>query len=256
MQRLREIAQVATRHGFGYVFERRALRRSAVDRRPEPACPRPAPARDARRARPDVRQVRPAPLDPARHRAAGDPRRAAPAPGRGHAVPCEDVERVIEEDLRATSGKLFTASSRAGGGRLDRPGAPRRAGQPAGGSRSRCSGPSAARQIESDLGAAATGREASSSAASTGSTSSTRSSCRRRVCPVDPPRARLPHRGAQRPRSSARRSPTPASRRSRRSTGTYSSEPGADARAAGRGCSSPTSTSTQRPGRAPQGSRR
>src|SRR5919108_2066507 len=28
--RLREIAQVATRHGFGFVFERRALRRSAV----------------------------------------------------------------------------------------------------------------------------------------------------------------------------------------------------------------------------------
>ena len=28
--RLREIAQVATRHGFGFVFERRALRRAAV----------------------------------------------------------------------------------------------------------------------------------------------------------------------------------------------------------------------------------
>ena len=30
MGRVREIAQVATRHGFGFVFERRALRRSAV----------------------------------------------------------------------------------------------------------------------------------------------------------------------------------------------------------------------------------
>src|SRR6187399_3486667 len=30
MGRLREIAQVATKHGFGFVFERRTLRRSAV----------------------------------------------------------------------------------------------------------------------------------------------------------------------------------------------------------------------------------
>ena len=30
MGRLREIAQVATKHGFGFVFERRTLRRSQV----------------------------------------------------------------------------------------------------------------------------------------------------------------------------------------------------------------------------------
>ena len=48
---------------------------------------RPAPARDARRARPDVRQVRPAALDPARRRPAGHRRRAARAPGRRQPVP-------------------------------------------------------------------------------------------------------------------------------------------------------------------------
>ena len=48
---------------------------------------RAAPARDARRARADVREVRPAALDAAGHRAAGHHRRAARPPGRRHAVP-------------------------------------------------------------------------------------------------------------------------------------------------------------------------
>ncbi len=47
--------------------------------------PRPASARDARRARPDVRQVRPAPLHAARRDAARHRRRVAKPAGRRHA---------------------------------------------------------------------------------------------------------------------------------------------------------------------------
>ena len=88
--RLSEIAQVAVRHGFGYFFERHKLTdvlpwtdAGRAGRRG--GCrlgARAAPARDARRARPDVRQVRPAALDAARRRPAGHRRRAARPPGR------------------------------------------------------------------------------------------------------------------------------------------------------------------------------
>ena len=68
--RLSEIAQVAARHGFGYFLRRNRLGDLALgrrrDRRRERLGPRAAAARDARRARPDVRQVRPAPLDDGR----------------------------------------------------------------------------------------------------------------------------------------------------------------------------------------------
>ena len=81
--RLGEIAQVAVRHGFGFVARRAP--RTGDDELGDAA--RPAPARDARRARADVRQVRPAALDPAGHRPARHHRRAARPPGRRQAVP-------------------------------------------------------------------------------------------------------------------------------------------------------------------------
>ena len=64
LARLGEIAQVAARHGFGYAVraERRVVRGDDAGARQ----PRPAHARDARRARTDVRQVRPAALHAAR----------------------------------------------------------------------------------------------------------------------------------------------------------------------------------------------
>ena len=91
--RLSEIAQVAVRHGFGYFFERHKLTdllpwTSRVEVEPGRGRlrARPPPARDARRARPDVRQVRAAALDPARRRPAGHRRRAAWAAGRRAAL--------------------------------------------------------------------------------------------------------------------------------------------------------------------------
>ena len=86
--RLSEIAQVAVRHGFGYFFETHRLTDLLPGRQPKltpeglALAARPAPARAARRARPDLRQVRPAALDAARHRPAGHPGRAPVAPGR------------------------------------------------------------------------------------------------------------------------------------------------------------------------------
>ena len=93
--RLSEIAQVAVRHGFGYFFERHKLtdilpwtvaRRGRSRRVRGRVGARPPPARDARRARADVRQVRPAAVDPARRRAAGHRRRAPRPPGRRPSV--------------------------------------------------------------------------------------------------------------------------------------------------------------------------
>ena len=59
----------------------RARRRQRATRRDRVGS-RHAPARDARRARADVRQVRPAPLDATRRRSAGHRRRAPRPPGR------------------------------------------------------------------------------------------------------------------------------------------------------------------------------
>ena len=79
--RVTEIGRVATRHGFGYLLDRRTAD-GAAGRRPRAAAPR-----DARRARADVRQVRAAALDASGPRPAGHDRRAPEAPGRGDAVP-------------------------------------------------------------------------------------------------------------------------------------------------------------------------
>ena len=88
--RLSEISQVAAKHGFGYFFDthrphgpvpaapaKSTSRPTASNARP----PRPA---DAGRARADLRQVRPAPLDAPGHRSAGHRLRAEGAAGRRH----------------------------------------------------------------------------------------------------------------------------------------------------------------------------
>ena len=137
--RLSEIAQVAVRHGFGYFFESHKLtdllpaparREVARARRASPSDARPAPARAARRARPDVRQVRAAPLDAARHRPAGHHRSSCAAPGRRAPVP---VRRRRARDPRGPRALGRAALPRvrrdAGRGRVDRPGAPRDAAQ-------------------------------------------------------------------------------------------------------------------------------
>ena len=95
-------------------------------RRERPFAPRRAPAGDVRRARPDLRQVRPAALDAAGRRAAGHHRRAAEAPGRRHAVPLRAGRagrpgRARPPDREAVRRVLRAADRR----RLDRPGARR-----------------------------------------------------------------------------------------------------------------------------------
>ena len=102
--------------------------------------PRPPPARDARRARADVRQVRPAPLDAPGRDAAGHHRRAAQAPGRRDADP---VRRRAARDRggarpddRAGVPRLRRDADRGG---VDRPGAPRDAADRRRRSSSRCS---------------------------------------------------------------------------------------------------------------------
>ena len=89
---------------------------------------RPAPARDAGRAGPDLRQVRPAALDPPRPDAARDHQRAAPAAGLGLALllrggAAGDPPGAERRDRRP----VRRLRPGAGGGRLDRPGAPGRA---------------------------------------------------------------------------------------------------------------------------------
>jgi ubiquinone biosynthesis protein len=107
--RLREIAQVATRHGFGFVFERRALRRSAViDDQNLPALGRhlremldelgPSFVKFGQllSTRPDI--------VPAEILVELRQLQDAVTP-----FPYADVERMIEEDLRAPIHKLFTS---------------------------------------------------------------------------------------------------------------------------------------------------
>ena len=107
--RLREIAQVATRHGFGFVFERRALRRSAViDDQNLPALGRhlretldelgPTFVKFGQllSTRPDIV---PAEIIAELRQLQDDVR----------PFPYTEVERMIEEDLRAPIEKLFTS---------------------------------------------------------------------------------------------------------------------------------------------------
>ena len=100
--------------------------RAATTTPPEPRAPA---ARGARGARPDLRQARPDPLDPARPDPARVRRRAgARCRTRSRRSTEAEVVTVMEEELGVPWEDVF-ASHRAGAarGRDDRPGAPRRA---------------------------------------------------------------------------------------------------------------------------------
>ena len=100
--------------------------RRGGERRGDPLGARPAPARDARRARPDLRQVRPGPLDAAGHRPAGHHRRAPQAPGRRAPVPVRGRRAHDPRGARPLDRAALPRVRRAAGRRrLDRPGAPR-----------------------------------------------------------------------------------------------------------------------------------
>ncbi len=133
--RLAEIAQVAVKHGFGYLLDGR---RAPDDERDDP---RPAPPRDARRARADVRQARAAPLDAPGHRPAGHHRRAARPPGRRASRSRSPRSNgSIARGLQPADRRLFLEFEEAAGRRgVDRAGAPRRASERPTASRSRCS---------------------------------------------------------------------------------------------------------------------
>ena len=105
----------------------RGRRGSSVDRTARRLGAGPAPAGDARRARPDLRQVRAAALDPARRRPAGHRRRAPRPPGRRPAVPVRaGARRVVEAELGLTLEQAFLRfDEQPDRRRLDRPGAPR-----------------------------------------------------------------------------------------------------------------------------------
>ncbi len=158
---------------------------------------RAAPARDARRARTDVREVRPAPLHAPRRRPARHHHRAALPPGRRAAVSvrgrgARDPRRA-RPAARAALHRVRGGSAR---GRLDRPGAPRGASERA--SRRR-EGP-AAERAAADRGRplAHVSGGTPCEGADPGARLHRRARARRRVRAVDPAGARLPARGAQR----------------------------------------------------------
>ena len=208
---------------------------------------RPPPARDARRARADVRQVRPAAVDAARRRAAGHRRRAPRPPGRRPAVPVRadppgDRGRA-RADARAGVPPLRRAADRR---RLDRPGAPcdapeRRRGRGQG------AAPERPAPDRVGPGAALPGR-AHDQGARPRARLHRRARARRRVRPLDPAGARLQARGAP------RRDLPPQLRRlgaRGRAEGLLGllERPDADARVPRRASSSPISTSRPLPWR-------
>ncbi len=168
-----------------------ARQRAALDRA------RPAPARDARRAGADVRQVRAAALDAPGHRPAGHHHRAAGAPGRRQAV---SVLRGRAHDRRGAGAPAREALPRvrgaADGGGVDRPGAPRGAAERAA---RRGQGAAAGRAAE-DRGRSRAPLPGGAPREGTRACARLhrRARARRRVRAVDPPRARLPAGGPQR----------------------------------------------------------
>ena len=201
--RISEIAQVAVRHGFGYFFETHRLT-DLLPGRPklgpgsgQPLRARPAPARDARRARPDLRQVRPAALDPPRRRPARHRGRAAEAPGRRPPGPVRGRRarhpRGARAERRAALHRVRPDPDRR---RLDRPGAPRHAAERP---PRRGQGP-APERAEADRGRprAALPGGPPDQGARAGARVHRPAPARRRVRALDPPGARLPPRGPQR----------------------------------------------------------
>ena len=155
--RLSEIAQVAVRHGFGYVFRRNRLGHLIPGRNGDeldveaPPSGGPPAARDARRAGADVRQVRAAAVDAAGHPAAGHHRRATQPPGRRPPVLVR-ARQAIDRGAARRADRAVVPRVRGGadGGRLDRSGPS--CGPPNGHSVAvKVQRPGAPRQIEADL---------------------------------------------------------------------------------------------------------
>ena len=198
----RRSSRSPAKHGFGYFFEtHRVTRRAPVPTprgaRRRPLAARRAPAGDARRAGPDLRQVRAGALDAPRRPAAGHHRRAPRPPGRRQAVPVRAGRGDRDRGARA-HGRAAVPRVRADAGRvgLDRPGAPGRAPE----REARGGEGAATRRAEADRRrprADDAGREARARAGE-GARVRRPHGARRRVLAPDPPRARLPARGAQR----------------------------------------------------------
>ena len=179
--RLSEIAQIAARHGFGYVFRLNRLGhllpgRDGADAGRAGVRAGTATARDARGARADVRQVRPAALDAAGHPPAGHHRRAPRTAGRRAPVHLRGRAADDRGGARAAArAPLRRVRGDADGGGFDRPGAPRAAAERP----PRRGQGAAARRAAPDRGrplAAVPGGRGSPRTASARSTSSTRTS--------------------------------------------------------------------------------
>ena len=178
---------------------------------------RPAPARDARRARADVREVRAAALDAARHRPAGHHHRAARAPGRRRPFPFSEVERMIVEELGASARELFLEfeeqpMAAASIGQVHRAMLPERAARRGQGAAAGRAAPDRGRPRAALPGGAP--REGAHPRARL----HRRARARRRVRALDPARARLPAEGRNAERSAAT-SPAIRTSASRASTG-------------------------------------
>ena len=146
LERMREITQVAVKHGFGYFFETTPpadpASAGAPEATPAPCPTRSAHARDAGRAGPHLRQVRADAEHEARHPAQGHPGRAGEASGQGHSDPVLGSGRGRETgagpDCRQGFRELRAGAFGLG---VHRPGARRRACPVDRVWWSRCSGP-------------------------------------------------------------------------------------------------------------------
>ena len=235
--RLSEIAQVAVRHGFGYFFERHRLTdvlpwtaRVEQTHRAGRLRARAPPARDARRARADVRQVRPAALDPPGRRPARHRRRAAV---RSRTTCARSRSREARRSWRPSSASRSSRRSSdfdevpiaaASIGQVHRAALPNgRRGRREGAAPERAP-PDRVRPRASLPGRAH--RQGARPLARL----HRRAGARRRVRALDPPGARLPARGAGTPTSSAATSPARSSCAVPKVYWTYSGSADADAR--------------------------
>ena len=157
----------------------------------------PAPARDARRARADVRQVRPVALHASGCRPAGHRRGAPQPPGRRPPVPLRAGSRRRRGTARPDAGAGVRPLRRAADcRRVDRSGAPRNASERRRGRRQGAA-PERASPDRIRPRAAVPGR-AHDQGARAGARLHRRARAGRRVRPLHPPGARLQARGASR----------------------------------------------------------